>query len=143
MYINKLKSLVFAGAVALAFSTQAAADTKTIKMGVTPGPHAQIMEVVKGIAADRGLDIQILEFSDYVQPNAALDAGDLDANSYQHEPYLQQQIQDRGYRLVSAAPTVIYPLGLYSNKIDQIDGVQRSEEHTSELQSRGHLVCRL
>src|SRR5690625_3754391 len=124
MYINKLKSLVFAGAVALAFSTQAAADTKTIKMGVTPGPHAQIMEVVKGIAADRGLDIQILEFSDYVQPNAALDAGDLDANSYQHEPYLQQQIQDRGYRLVSAAPTVIYPLGLYSNKIDDIDAIE-------------------
>src|SRR5699024_9615709 len=123
MIIKQIKKLAFAGsvgAVAVAFSTGAAADTKTIKMGVTPGPHTEIMEQVKEIAADRGLEIQILEFSDYVQPNAALEAGDLDANSYQHEPYLQQQIQDRGYRLVSAAPTVIYPLGLYSIRLEGI-----------------------
>src|SRR5699024_10865256 len=121
MSIKQIKKLAFAGAVgavAEACRTRAEADTKTSKMEVTPGPHAEIMEQVKEIAADRGLEIQILEFSDYVQPNAALEAGDLDANSYQHEPYLQQQIQDRGYRLVSAAPTVIYPLGLYSNQIE-------------------------
>src|SRR5699024_12292775 len=94
MIIKQIKKLAFAGAVgavAVAFSTGAAADTKTIKMGVTPGPHAEIMEQVKEIAADRGLEIQILEFSDYVQPNAALEAGDLDANSYQHEPYLRSE----------------------------------------------------
>ncbi|HLS17314.1 MAG TPA: MetQ/NlpA family ABC transporter substrate-binding protein [Paenalcaligenes sp.] len=127
MSIKNLKKLVFGGAVAVAFSalsTGAMAESKTIKMGVTPGPHAEIMEVVQGIAAEQGLEIEILEFSDYVQPNAALEAGDLDANSYQHEPYLQQQIQDRGYRLVSAAPTVIYPLGLYSNKVEAIDTVE-------------------
>src|SRR5690625_7518147 len=99
-------------------------ERKTTKMWVTQGTHAEIMEVVQGIAAEQGLEIEILEFSDYVQPNAALEAGDQDANSYQHEPYLQQQIQDRGYRLVSAAPTVIYPLGLYSNKIDDIDAIE-------------------
>ncbi|HLR81899.1 MAG TPA: MetQ/NlpA family ABC transporter substrate-binding protein [Paenalcaligenes sp.] len=127
MIIKQFKKLAFAGAlgaVAVAFSTGVAADTKTIKIGVTPGPHAEIMEQVKEIAADRGLEIQILEFSDYVQPNAALEAGDLDANSYQHEPYLQQQVQDRGYRLVSAAPTVIYPLGLYSNQLEDIDQIE-------------------
>src|SRR5690625_4475667 len=127
MSIKNLKKLVFGGAVAVAFSalsTGAMAESKTIKMGVTPGRHAEIMEVVQGIAAEQGLEIEILEFSDYVQPNAALEAGDLDANSYQHEPYLQQQIQDRGYRLVSAAPTVIYPLGLYSNKVEAIDTVE-------------------
>src|SRR5690625_7348287 len=96
------------------------AKNKTNKMGVTPGPHAEIMEVVQGIAGEQGLEIEILEFSDYVQPNAALEAGDLDANSYQHQPYLQQQIQARGYRLVGAAPPEIYPLGVYPNQVEAI-----------------------
>ncbi len=58
----------------------AAAGAETIKIGVTPGPHAQIFEAVKPVAAKRGLDIQLIEFSDYVVPNAALDAGDIQAN---------------------------------------------------------------
>ena len=66
-------------------STSLAAD-KTLKVGVTAGPHAQIMEVVKEEAAKKGYNIEIIEFSDYVQPNVALAAGDLDANSYQHLP---------------------------------------------------------
>lgn len=127
MFVDQLKKIFFLGASALAISAHAAADAKTIKVGVTAGPHAQIMEVVQEVAAEKGLTIQILEFSDYVQPNAALDAGDLDANSYQHGPYLQQQIQDRGYRLVNAAPTVIYPLGLYSKKITDIDALQERD----------------
>lgn len=127
MSVFRLKNLFVAVGATVLLQSAAWADVKVIKMGVTPGPHAQIMEQVKKIAADKNLDIQIIEFSDYVQPNAALDAGDLDANSYQHEPYLQQQIEDRGYRLVNAAPTVIYPLGLYSKKIDQIDGVQEGD----------------
>ena len=62
----------------------AAAGAETIKIGVTPGPHAQILEAVKPIAAKRGLDIQLLEFSDYVVPNAALDSGGIQANSFQN-----------------------------------------------------------
>src|SRR3954454_21435721 len=58
----------------------AAASGETIKIGVTPGPHAQIFEAVKPIAAKQGLDIQLIEFSDYVVPNAALDAGEIQAN---------------------------------------------------------------
>ncbi|MGL4558122.1 MAG: MetQ/NlpA family ABC transporter substrate-binding protein, partial [Afipia sp.] len=59
-----------------------AAQAETIKVGVTPGPHAQILEAVKPIAAKKGLDIQIVEFSDYVVPNAALESGELQANSF-------------------------------------------------------------
>jgi D-methionine transport system substrate-binding protein len=101
------------------FNMSAYADD-SIKVGVTGGPHAQIMEVVKQVAAKNGLNIKIIEFSDYVQPNAALASGDLDANSYQHLPYLEAQVKDRGYKLISIANTVIYPMGIYSKKIKSL-----------------------
>lgn len=97
------------------------AQDKPLKIGVTAGPHAQIFEQVKKIAEKDGLKIQIVEFSDYVQPNAALNAGDLDANSYQHKPYLDQQIKDRGYKFVSVGYTVNFPIGIYSKKVKSLD----------------------
>lgn len=84
----------------------AAATAETIKIGVTPGPHAQILEAVKPIAARQGLDIQLLEFSDYVVPNAALDAGEIQANSFQNQPYLDNQKADRGYKIEAVGLTV-------------------------------------
>ncbi|MGB3290881.1 MAG: MetQ/NlpA family ABC transporter substrate-binding protein [Burkholderiaceae bacterium] len=99
----------------------AMAQDKTYKIGVTAGPHAQIMEFVKGIAAKDGLKIEVVEFSDYVQPNAALAAGDLDANSYQHLPYLDAQIKDRGYKLTSVGYTITFPMGIYSKKVKSLD----------------------
>jgi len=98
----------------------ALAQDKPLKIGVTAGPHAQIFEQVKRIAEKDGLKIQIVEFSDYIQPNAALAAGDLDANSYQHQPFLDLQVKDRGYKLVSVAQTVNYPIGLYSKKVKDL-----------------------
>nr|WP_245986977.1 MetQ/NlpA family ABC transporter substrate-binding protein [Azospirillum thermophilum] len=97
------------------------ASAETIKIGVTPGPHAQILEVVKPIAAKDGLDLQVLEFSDYVIPNQALSQGDLDANSFQHQPYLDNQVKDRGYDLVSVAKTVVFPIGIYSKTVKSLD----------------------
>ncbi len=104
-------------ALSLAASAVVHAQDKPLKIGVTAGPHAQIFEQVKKIAEKDGLKIQIVEFSDYVQPNAALSAGDLDANSYQHKPYLDQQIKDRGYRFAAVGYTVNFPIGLYSKKV--------------------------
>jgi D-methionine transport system substrate-binding protein len=104
----------FAAAALVAGASLASAQT--IKLGVTAGPHAQIAEVAKQVAARDGLVLQIVEFNDYVQPNAALDAGDLDANSYQHLPYLQSQIQARGYKIVAVGNTVTFPMGFYSRK---------------------------
>ncbi len=98
-----------------------AQDKSSIKVGVTAGPHAQILEQVKKAAAKDGLTIQVVEFSDYVQPNAALAAGDLDANSYQHKPYLDQQIADRGYKFSNVASTVTFPIGIYSKKVKSLD----------------------
>ncbi len=108
-------------AFALALSSPVLAQDRPIKIGVTAGPHAQILEQVKKVAERDGLRIQIIEFSDYVQPNAALAAGDLDANSYQHKPYLDQQVKDRGYRLTAVANTVNFPIGIYSRKVKRLD----------------------
>ena len=113
--VNKrsLLQATLALSLAASFSSDVLAQDKPIKIGVTAGPHAQILENVKKTAEKDGLKIQIVEFSDYVQPNAALASGDLDANSYQHKPYLDVQVKDRGYKLVSVGYTVNFPIGLY------------------------------
>jgi D-methionine transport system substrate-binding protein len=118
-FVLKFAAVLGGASVFASAATVALAD-ETIKVGVTGGPHAQIMEVVKTVAAKNDLNIKIVEFSDYVQPNAALAGGDLDANSYQHDPYLQAQVKDRGYKLIRVADTVTYPMGIYSKKIQTL-----------------------
>lgn len=115
-----MKKFLLAASLALAF-TAGVASAETIKVGVTPGPHAQIMEKVKEVAAGKGLDIEILEFSDYVVPNQALADGELNANSFQHKPYLDNQVADRGYDIVSVAYTVNFPMGVYSKKVKSLE----------------------
>jgi D-methionine transport system substrate-binding protein len=105
-------------------SAPALAQDKVIKIGATGGPHAEILEQVKKLAAKEGLKLQIIEFSDYIQPNAALAAGDLDANSYQHQPYLDAQIKDRGYKFVSVGTTITFPMGVYSKKVKSLNDLK-------------------
>lgn len=116
-----LAAASLAVATSATLTAPATAQDKPIKIGVTAGPHAQIFEAVKKVAEREGLKLQIVEFSDYVQPNAALAAGDLDANSYQHLPYLEAQIKDRGYKFVNVAYTVTFPMGIYSKKIKSLN----------------------
>ena len=118
-----LKTLGLAALVTLAAALPAAAQTQTVRIGATPGPHAQILEAVKPVAAKRGLDIKVVEFSDYVVPNAALAAGEIDANSFQHAPYLYNQKADRGYKIEPVARTVNFPIGVYSRKHKSFDQV--------------------
>jgi D-methionine transport system substrate-binding protein len=118
------RRILLQSALALALATSfpglLLAQDKPLKIGVTAGPHAQIFEQVKKIAERDGLKIQIVEFSDYIQPNAALASGDLDANSYQHKPFLDQQVKDRGYKIVSVGYTVNFPIGIYSKKVKSL-----------------------
>jgi D-methionine transport system substrate-binding protein len=93
-----------------------AATAEPIRVGVTAGPHAEIMDVVKKVAAERGVDIKVVEFTDYVIPNQALALGDLEANSFQHEPYLKNQISKTGWKIVKVATSVASPQGVYSQK---------------------------
>jgi D-methionine transport system substrate-binding protein len=110
----------FLATVAVAALIGVPALAEDIKVGVTPGEHAQIMEKVKEVAAKKGLNIEILEFSDYVVPNQALADGDLNANSFQHQPYLDNQIADRGFDLVSIGKTITTPMGVYSKKVKNL-----------------------
>ncbi|QDR78910.1 MetQ/NlpA family ABC transporter substrate-binding protein [Sporomusa termitida] len=96
-------------------------EAKILKVGVTSGPHAEILEQVKTVAERDGLKIEIVEFNDYVQPNTSLDQGEIDANAFQHQPFLDNHVKDRGYKLVSIAKTVILPMGIYSDKVKKLD----------------------
>lgn len=103
-------------AAATIFTAGAHADDKVLKVGTMSGPDAQIWTEVTKVAAQNGLKIKVIEFNDYVQPNAALDAGDLDANGFQHQPFLDSQVKQRGYRIVNVGLTYIAPMGFYSKK---------------------------
>jgi len=118
----KASHLLFAALAAFTLALgHAAGNDKALRIGVTAGPHAQILEQVKKLAEKDGLKIQIVEFSDYVQPNAALAAGELDANSYQHLPYLENTNKDRGYDLVAVGQTIVFPMGIYSKKVKSLE----------------------
>lgn len=96
----------------------------TIKVGVIAGPGTKLMQVAKQVAWNKDkLDIKIIQFNDYVMPNEALANGDIDANMFQHLPYLKNQVKQRGYKIVSIGKTFIYPVGIYSNKIKNISDV--------------------
>lgn len=117
-----IASLLLAAAVAVSGcgGDKKAADKKTekpFKVGVTAGPHAEILDNVKKLAAKQGLAVDVVEFNDYIQPNVALFQGELDLNSMQHRPYLDNTVKDRKYDLVEVAKSVNFPMAAYSNKI--------------------------
>lgn len=95
-------------------------DLVVIKVGATPNPHARILENIKEDLRSEGVDLQIVEFSDYVLPNISLNDGELDANFHQHQPYLDKLAEDKKLDLKSIAKIHIEPLGLYSKKIKEI-----------------------
>ena len=100
---------------------------KTIKVGVMSGNSVNLLRVAQRVAYKRyGLHIQIVPFDDYVQPNVALDNGSIDANVFQHVPYLDAQIKAHGYRIVPIAKTFVYPFGFYSKKIKHISQLQQN-----------------
>lgn len=124
------RSLILAGGAALLLPTALRAQgaeigtaARPLKVGATAGPHGQVMEKVREIAARDGLVIRIIEFSDYIQPNVALAAGDLDANSFQTQPFLDQVVKNQGLKLVSVAKTLTFPMGIYSRRLKSVDAL--------------------
>lgn len=100
------------------------ADGETLTVGVSPVPHAEILQYVKdNLAEAAGLNIEIVEFSDYVQPNLALNDQQIDANYFQHVPYMEDFGAERGIEMVAVVPIHIEPLGIYSNEIESLDQV--------------------
>ena len=116
------KVLALAAAVSgiLAFSAASAGE---LSVGLTPVPHGEVMEFVKPIVAQQGVDLKIVEFNDYVQPNLATADGDLNANYFQHRPYLETFIKDHGVDLVEVCPVHIEPMGVYSRKVKDLKNI--------------------
>lgn len=98
-------------------------DSKETKLvvGASNVPHAEILEKAKPILEKEGVELDIQKYQDYVLPNKDLDSGDLDANYFQHIPYLEQQIKDNGYDFVNAGGIHIEPIGIYSKKYKKLD----------------------
>lgn len=99
-------------------------DKKVVlKVGATPVPHAEILNEIKPLLAKDGIDLQIIEFTDYVKPNLSLNDKEIDANFFQHEPYLKKFAADRKLDLVNLIAVHIEPMGVYSKKLKDIKSV--------------------
>ena len=97
------------------------AETVTLKVAASPTPHAEILEQVKPILAEQGIDLVITEYGDYIVPNTAVDEGDEDANYFQHTPYLEQFNAENGTDLVSAGKIHYEPMGIYAGKTASLE----------------------
>jgi D-methionine transport system substrate-binding protein len=123
---------------------EASAKLEKIIIGATPAPHAEILNAAKEILKEKGYELVIKEYTDYVQPNLALENGDLDANYFQHKPYLDQFNEEKGTGLVSAAAIHYEPFGIYAGKtaaLDQLpDGAQIAVPNDVSNEARALLL---
>jgi D-methionine transport system substrate-binding protein len=113
-----LATVVFG--LGVATSQLSLAAPQTLRVGIMSGEDEDVWRVVAANAAKQGLTIKITTFSDYTQPNEALSEHDLDANSFQHKPYLDAQIKARGYKIVPVGYTYVQPIGLYLRKVKSV-----------------------
>lgn len=117
--MKKIFALVVGGLFALLGAVE-------LKVGASAVPHAQILEVIKEDLAKQGVELKIVVFSDYVTPNLALNDGAIDANYFQHKPYLDKMVSDRGLKIKSVAPIHIEPLGVYSKRFKSIANLKKN-----------------
>lgn len=111
------------GAATTAAASSSAASDNAITVGASPSPHAEILEAIKPELEAQGYELKVVEYSDYVQPNVALSEGDLDANYFQHLPYLENYNTENGTDLASAGAIHFEPMGLYAGKSSDITNV--------------------
>lgn len=116
------KIITFATLLLLAVSVYA--ETK-LKVGATPEPHAELLNLVKDDLAAEGISLEVIEFQDYVIPNEAVESGEIDANYFQHLPYLNSFNDERGYHLVNAGGIHVEPFAVYSSKIKDLKDLKK------------------
>ena len=117
-------AVVLAGLL-LAGCDQQGSDAKHIKVGVINGAEQDVAEVAKKVAKEKyGLDVELVGFSGSLLPNEATNAGDLDANVFQHRPFLEQDNKAHGYHLVAVGNTFVFPMAGYSRKIKSVADLQ-------------------
>lgn len=103
----------------------AALKGKTISIAATPTPHCEILEIAKKTLAAKGIKLNVLEFTDYVQPNNVVESGEVDANFFQHVPYLEDFNKENKTHLVSVAGIHVEPFGLYPGKQKSLDAIKK------------------
>ena len=115
-------SLLAVGIAGCGSSGKKAGDNsgKVIKIGATAGPHAQVAEAVAQEAKKQGLNVKVVEFSDYVTPDKALAEGELDLASYQHKPFMENFNKNNNAHLVDIGPTILMRMGIYSDKVKDL-----------------------
>lgn len=121
--MKKLIALLISLLVISTLSACTSSNAKVIKVGASPAPHAEILELIKPLLAEKGYTLEIVEFTDYVLPNTTLQEGDLDANYFQHVPYLEYFNEKNGTTLVSVLAVHFEPLGLYPGKSSTIESI--------------------
>ncbi len=121
--MKKILAIILIAVFALSLASCGKKDEKTITVGATPVPHAEILEVCKDILAKEGITLVIKEFDDYVIPNTSTEDGSLDANYFQHAPYLNSFNEERGTHLVPVCAVHYEPLGLYPGKTKSLDSI--------------------
>ncbi|GAB1409830.1 MetQ/NlpA family ABC transporter substrate-binding protein [Desulfovibrionales bacterium] len=104
------------------------AHAEKLQVAATPVPHAEILEFVKPKLAEQGIDLEVKVFTDYVQPNTQVAEGRLDANFFQHQPYLDEFNLSKGTHLVSVAGIHVEPFGAYSTKISKLDDLKQGSQ---------------
>ena len=102
-------------------ASAASGELKKIVVGASPAPHAEILRAAKDVLAQKGYELEILEYVDYIQPNLALESADLDANYFQHLPYLESFNAENNTKLVSAASVHYEPFGIYAGKASSLE----------------------
>ena len=103
----------------------AALAGQTVSVAASPTPHAEILAVAKDILAQKDITLEIKEFTDYVQPNNVVESGEIDANYFQHVPYLDDFNKENGTHIVSVAAIHVEPLGLYGGKQSSLDALKK------------------
>ena len=115
-----LSALLSTALCGVAFNAEAA----EVKVGASPTPHAEILKAAIPLMKAQGHDLKIIEYADYVQPNMALDAGELDANYFQHQPYLTDFNKEKGTKLVSIASVHYEPFGIYAGRTKDLKNLK-------------------
>ena len=137
-------TLVLALALSLAACGKSGGDSKTLKIGATPAPHAAILEQAKPLMAEKGFTLEIVEYNDYVQPNNSVEDGSLDANYFQHITYMNGFNDEHGTHMVNAGGIHYEPFGLYAGKCASLaelpDGAQIAVPNDGTNEARALLL---
>ncbi|MCQ2596020.1 MAG: MetQ/NlpA family ABC transporter substrate-binding protein [Treponemataceae bacterium] len=99
------------------------ADSSVLTVGATPEPHAEMLNLVAADLAAQGITLKVVEFTDYVTPNVSVESGEIDANFFQHIPYMDSFNEERNYHLVNAGGIHIEPIALYSKKVKSLASI--------------------